>query len=40
MASTASRKPFRISRDAAFWILAIVAMIAIGIILDIVWGNV
>ncbi len=40
MASTAPARKFRLSRDAIFWILAAVAMIALGIILDVYWGNI
>lgn len=40
MASAPSRRPFRITREVAFWILAAAVMIVLGIVLDIVWGNV
>lgn len=39
MAATPPRRPFRITREVAFWILAAVAMIIVGILLDVVWGN-
>ncbi len=39
MATTPTRRPFRISREVAFWILAAVAMILLGIVLDVFWGN-
>ncbi len=28
-----------VNREIAFWILAAVAMIVVGILLDILWGN-
>ena len=40
MAVSPSRRRFRISRDAAFWILAAAAMIVLGIVLDLLWGSV
>ncbi len=40
MSAPPSRRRFPvISRELAFWILAAVAMIVVGIILDILWGN-
>ncbi len=39
MASTAPVRKFRISRDTVFWVLAAVAMIIVGILLDVYWGN-
>ncbi len=39
MAATPTRRPFRITREVAFWILAAVAMIIVGILLDVFWGN-
>lgn len=39
MATAAGRPKFRISREAAFWILVAAAMIAIGIVLDVFWGS-
>ena len=39
MAATAPRRVFRWNRDVAFWVLAAAAMIVLGIVLDILWGN-
>jgi hypothetical protein len=39
MATTPNRRPFRITREVAFWVLAAVALIVIGIVLDVFWGN-
>ncbi len=30
---------FHLSRDAVFWILAAVAMVVLGIVLDLLWGS-
>lgn len=40
MASTPPRRRFRIKREVAFWILAAAAMIVLGIVLDVFWGNI
>ncbi len=39
MASPPARRHFRVTREVAFWILAAVAMIILGIVLDVFWGN-
>ncbi len=39
MASAVRARKLRISRDTLFWILAAVAMIIVGILLDVYWGN-
>ncbi len=39
MAATEPHRGFHVTRDMLFWILAAVAMIALGVVLDIVWGN-
>lgn len=38
MAGTVPRR-WRISREAAFWVLVAAAMVALGIVLDLFWGN-
>ncbi len=39
MAATAPRRFLGMNRDVAFWVLAAAAMIVLGVVLDLLWGN-
>jgi len=39
MAATERRRILGMDRDVAFWVLVAVAMIALGIVLDVLWGS-
>lgn len=39
VAATERRRILGMDRDVAFWVLAIVILIVIGVVLDLLWGN-
>ena len=39
VAATERKRILGVDRDVAFWVLAIVILIVVGVLLDLFWGN-